>query len=297
MPFVTTSDGVRLHYESEGDGPALVFAHEFGGDARSWASQVAHFAPRYRCLTFDARGYPPSDVPSDPSSYSLERATDDLRELLDALGIDRAHLVGLSMGSFTVLHTGLRWPARVASIVVAGTGYGSHPGITERFRADMARNADGIRERGMEWFAETWGRGPTRIQLEEKDPSGFAAHLGDLAGHSAVGSANTMSEIQGKRPSYYDLVDELRALRTPTLLVAGDEDDLALEASIYLKRCIDPAGLAILPKTGHLVNLEDPPRFNALVDDFLSAVAAGSWRARRDDAAPSSIWGPAGQPS
>ena len=296
MPFLTTGDGVRIHYEAEGDGPPLVFAHEFGGDSRSWAGQVEHFAPRYRCVTFDARGYPPSDVPSDPGSYSLKRATDDLRELLDALGIQRANLVGLSMGSFTVLHAALRWPERVASVVVAGSGYGSHPGVTAAFRTDMADNAAGIRERGMGWFAETWGRGPTRIQLEAKDPATFASHLADLAAHSAIGSARTMSEIQGKRPSYYELTDQLRAMTTPALIVVGDEDDLSLEASLLLKRCIGTSGLAILPKTGHLVNLEEPAKFNALLDEFLDAVAAGTWTARRDDAAPPSIWGPAGRP-
>src|SRR6185437_7738592 len=296
MPFLTTSDRVRLHYEATGDGPALVFVHEFGGNGRSWSGQVAHFAPRYRCVTYDARGYPPSDVPADPSSYSLSRATDDLHELLDELGIDRAHLVGLSMGSFTVVHTALRWPARVASMVVAGSGYGSHPGVTERFRAEMARNAAAIRERGMGWFAESWGRGPTRIQLEHKQPDLFRAHLADLAGHSAVGAANTIGEIQGKRPSYFDITDELRGLRTPTLIVTGDEDDLSLEASILLKRCISPSGLAVIPKTGHLVNLEDPASFNALVEEFLDAARDGTWTDRRDDAAPPSIWGPAGQP-
>jgi pimeloyl-ACP methyl ester carboxylesterase len=296
VAFLTTSDGVRLHFEVTGDGPALVFAHEFGGDSRSWAGQVQHFAPRYRCVTFDARGYAPSDVPPDPASYSLERATDDLRELLDALSLERANLVGLSMGSFTVLHAALRWPERVASMVVAGTGYGSHPGVTEPFRTEMARNAAGIRERGMGWFASTWGRGPTRIQYERKDPAGFAAHLADLAEHSAIGSANTMSQIQGKRPSYFDLTDDLRAIRTPTLLVAGDEDDLSLEASVLLKRCIGPSGLAILPRTGHLVNLEEPDTFNRLLDDFLDAVAAGTWTRRRAEADPPSIWGPAGRP-
>jgi len=168
--------------------------------------------------------------------------------------------------------------------------------VTERFLAEMARNGDGIRERGMGGFAETWGRGPTRIQLELKQPDLFRAHLADMAGHSALGAANTIREIQGKRPSYFDLTDELRALPMPTLIVTGDEDDLSLEASILLKRCIAPSGLAVLPKTGHLVNLEDPARFNALVEEFLDAAGAGTWTDRRDDAAPPSIWGPAGEP-
>ena len=296
MAFLTTVDGVRLHYETAGEGPALVFVHEFGGDSRSWAGQVAHFAKAYRCVTFDARGYPPSDVPPEPGAYSLERATDDLRDVLDHLAIDRAHLVGLSMGSFTVFHTALRWPERVMSMVVAGTGYGAHPSITASFRSAMAENAAGIRERGMAWFASTWGRGPTRIQLERKDPVAFEAMLAGLAAHSPIGAANTMSEIQGKRPSYYDLADQLLTVSTPTLVMCGDEDDLSLEASVFLKRCIASAGLMVLPRTGHLVNLEDPAKFNAIVEEFLDAVGGGTWLARRDEAAPPSIWGPGGRP-
>ena len=161
----------------------------------------------------------------------------------------------------------------------------------------MAENAAGIRERGMGWFASTWGRGPTRIQLERKDPVGFESMLAALAQHSPIGAANTMSEIQGRRPSYYDLADQLLAVSTPTLVMCGDEDDLSLEASVLLKRCIVSAGLVVLPKTGHLVNLEEPAKFNAIVEEFLESVAGGTWLPRRDDAAPPSIWGPEGRPA
>jgi pimeloyl-ACP methyl ester carboxylesterase len=96
MPIAQTKDGVNLYFEQSGQGEALVFVHEFGGDHRSWEPQVQHLRERYRCVVFSARGYPPSDVPADPQAYSQEHARDDVIAVMDHLGIGRAHLVGLS---------------------------------------------------------------------------------------------------------------------------------------------------------------------------------------------------------
>src|SRR5512147_429173 len=81
MPFVTTTDNVKLHVEEAGEGTPIVFVHEFAGDQRSWEPQVRYFSRRYRCITFNARGYPPSDVPDDPAKYSQARAADDIRDV------------------------------------------------------------------------------------------------------------------------------------------------------------------------------------------------------------------------
>src|SRR5438094_7554264 len=106
-PLITADDGVRLYYEEAGAGTAVVFVHEFAGDHRSWEPQLRHFARRYRCLAFDARGYPPSEVPEDGEMYSQDRARDDILAVLDGLAIPAAHIVGLSMGGFATLHFGL----------------------------------------------------------------------------------------------------------------------------------------------------------------------------------------------
>src|SRR5215510_8962542 len=98
------ANGVELYYESTGEGFPLVWSHEFGGDYRSWEPQVRHFSRRYRVITYNHRGYPPSDVPEDFERYSQARARDDIRAVLDALKIDKAHVVGLSMGAFATLH-------------------------------------------------------------------------------------------------------------------------------------------------------------------------------------------------
>ena len=296
MATFKTDDGVKLHYEETGSGTPIVFVHEFAGDARSWEPQLRHFARRYRCIAYNARGYPPSDVPENFDRYSQARARDDIRCVLDGLGIAKAHIVGLSMGAFASLHFGMQYPARALSITVAGGGYGSHPAQYPQFQAASRENAKLIQEKGMAHFAATYGHGPTRIQFLNKDPRGFSEYEQQLAAHSALGSANTMLGYQGRRPSLYDLTGEMKRMTVPTLIMAGDEEEPCLEVCLLMKRCIPTAGLAILPRSGHGINLEEPARFNSLLEDFLHQVEAGRWTARDPRAAPPSIWGPGGKP-
>jgi len=296
MPTLTTDDGVRLHYEEAGSGTPLVFVHEFAGDLRSWEPQVRHFARLYRCIAYNARGYPPSEVPEDVERYSQDRARDDIRAVLDALAIDRAHVVGLSMGAFATLHFGMRYGERALSLTVAGGGYGAHPAHYAQFQADAKANAQAIREKGMAHFAATYGHGPTRVQLKNKDPRGFAEYARMLAEHSTLGSANTMLGYQARRPSLYALTEQMQRIDVPTLILAGDEEEPCLEACLLMKRCIPTAGLALLPMSGHAINLEEPALFNALLEDFLHRVDAGRWSARDALSKPASIWGPSGKP-
>jgi len=296
MPHITTADGVRLHYEEAGSGTQLVFVHEFAGDLRSWEPQMRHFSRVYRCIAYNARGYAPSEVPEDIERYSQERARDDIRSVLDALAIDKAHVVGLSMGAFATLHFGMRYADRARSITIAGGGYGAHPAHYSQFQADAKANAKAIREKGMAHFASTYGHGPARVQLKNKDPRGFAEFVRVLSEHSALGSANTMLGYQGRRPSLYALTEEMKKIRVPTLILAGDEEEPCLEACLLMKRCIPSAGLAILPRSGHAINLEEPALFNRLLEDFLHQVEAARWTTRDPHAAPPSVWGPNGEP-
>jgi pimeloyl-ACP methyl ester carboxylesterase len=277
---VTTPDGVRLHVEISGDGPPLLFIHEFAGDHRSWQPQVDHFRARYRCITYAARGFPPSDVPGDLAAYSQDHAAADAVAVLDGLGVDRAHVVGLSMGGFAALHLALRHPQRTLSIVVGGTGYGAAPDAREQFRGECQAIADAIRSVGMAAFAERYAVGPARVQLQNKNPAAWRTFAAQLAEHSDEGAALTMLGVQRERPSLYDLTDDLGRLGVPALILVGDEDDGCHEASLMLKRTIPTAGLAVLPQTGHTANLEDPAAFNRAVDDFLTAVQGDAWRAR-----------------
>ncbi len=280
MGHVKTDDGVELYYEDTGAGTPIVFAHEFAGDCRSWEPQVRHFSRRYRCITYNARGYPPSAVPSEAAAYSQQRARDDILSVLDGLGIERAHIVGLSMGAFATLHFGMAFSHRALSLVVAGCGYGAHPDQYESFQREAASLAQTIREKGMAHVAATYGHGPTRMQLRDKDPRGFDDFIRFFSEHSAEGSANTMENYQGKRPSLYSLQKDMAGITAPLLVVAGDEDDATLEPSIMMKRAIASCGLAVLPKSGHVLNIEEPALFNRVLEDFFHTVEAGRWTAR-----------------
>src|SRR5262250_1363905 len=291
MPTITTDDGVTLHAEDAGTGEPLLFIHEFAGDHRSWEPQVRFFSGGYRCITYAARGYPPSQVPGDGAAYSQERAVADAIAVLDGLGVDRAHVAGLSMGGFTALHLTLRHPGRVGSAVVAGAGYGAAPERAEAFRAECAATAAAFENEGAQPVAQRYAVGPARVQFQNKDPRGWAEFAAALAQHSALGSALTMRGVQAARPSLYALRDELAGIRTPVLLLVGDEDEGCLEAALMLKRTIPSSGLAILPQTGHTANLEEPDLFNATVDRFLAAVDRGAWRLRDPRSLSGSITG------
>jgi pimeloyl-ACP methyl ester carboxylesterase len=296
MPALNTDDGVKLFYEETGSGTPIVFVHEFAGDHRSWEPQVRHFSRRYRCIAYNARGYPPSEVPEAFERYSQERSRDDIRCVLDALGIQRAHVVGLSMGAFATVHFGIAYGHRALSLTVAGGGYGSHPAQYKQFQQASHDNAAFIRREGMRKFADTYGHGATRVQLQNKDPRGFAEFIEQLAGHSPLGAANTMLGYQARRPSLYDLTAEMARIDVPTLIMNGDEEEPCLEVGLLMKRVIPKAGLAILPKSGHGINLEEPALFNRLLEDFFHQVEAGRWGARDARAAVPSIYGASGKP-
>jgi len=294
--MLTTDDGVQLFYEEAGAGAPVLFVHEFAGDHRSWEPQLRYFSRNYRCIAYNARGYPPSDVPEDWQGYSQARVRDDVRAVLDALKIQRAHIVGLSMGAFATLHFGFAYPQRALSLTVAGGGTGAHPADYRGFQEDARRNAELMRREGMAGFAAGYGHGPSRVQLQRKDPRGFAEFVRQLMEHSAAGSANTMQGYQGRRPSLYDLTAEMARLELPVLIMTGDEDEPCLEASLLMKRAIRRAGLAMFPRSGHPINLEEPALFNQLLESFFHQVEAGRWEAREARAAPASIYGPGGKP-
>ncbi len=278
--ILSTGDGVSLHTESTGRGTPLLFLHEFAGDHRSWEPQVRFFSSRYRCVTYAARGYPPSGVPADPAAYSQERAVADAVAVLDGLGIPAAHVVGLSMGGFAALHLTLRHPSRVLSTVAAGTGYGAAPDRQAAFRAECEAIAAAFERDGAREVASWYALGPARVQFQNKNPRGWAEFADALAGHSAPGSALTMRGVQAGRPSLYALRDELARITTPALVLVGDEDEGCLDVALMLKRTIPTAGLAVLPRTGHTANLEEPHLFSEAVDRFLAAAERGAWPTR-----------------
>ena len=280
MPYVTADDGVKIYYEETGKGFPIVFVHEFAGDFRSYETQVRYFVRRYRCVAYNARGYPPSDVPDDEQAYSRERARDDVRAVLEGLRIDQAHIVGISMGGFATLHFGMTYPSRACSLVVAGCGYGAEPAKRAQFQAEVEAAAARFESLGMAAAADSYALGATRVQLQNKDPRGWAEFRRMLTEHSARGSALTLRGVQKGRPSLFELVEQMKAIRVPILIVAGDEDDPCIEASILMKRTIPSAALVMLPRSGHAINLEEPALFNQFLEQFFHQVESGRWQLR-----------------
>lgn len=272
--------GVSLHVEETGTGPTLLFIHEFAGDHRSWNPQVRNFARRFRCVTYSARGYPPSSVPSELSLYSQQHAVQDALDVLDALEVDSAHIVGLSMGGFCALHLALQAPDRVKSAVIAGVGYGAASDQREAFREECELIARAFEEDGSAAVALRYSVGPARVQFQNKDPLGHAEFAEMLAQHSNVGSALTMRGFQKERPSLFDFSDQLRRLSVPLLILVGDEDEGAVDVSVTLKRMVPSSGLMVFPRSGHTLNLEEPALFNSTVESFFASVITGSWGTR-----------------
>ena len=289
MGHVTASDGFDLYFEEAGAGIPVIFIHEYAGDHRSWEPQVRYFSRRYRCITYNARGYPPSDVPENPAAYGQDMARTDALAVLDHLDIDKAHIVGLSMGGFAALHFGFHHANRAHSLVVAGCGYGAEPDKRAQFKTEANATADGIERDTMAAYGKIYGSGPARVQYQNKDPRGFDEFMEQLCEHSTLGSANTMRGVQASRPSLYDLQDQMRELTVPTLIVNGDEDDPCLAPGMMMKSLIQSSAHVVLPRTGHATNLEEPALFNMFLDDFFHQVEAGKWALRDPRSLTSSI--------
>ena len=278
MAFVN-SEGVNLYYEETGSGHPLLFLHEFGGDARTWEQQVRHFSRRYRCIVTAARGYPPSDVPGDEDAYGWEQNISDAVAVLDHLEIYQTHVIGLSMGAYIGLMLAMRHSGRVSALVAASGGSGSHPPTREDFIRETLMAAERtLLEGGVP--AEEMANGPNRIQLKRKDPRGWAEFRDQLAEHPATGSAYTQKRVQAVRPGLHDFETELASVGVPTLLMVGDEDEGCLDINLWLKRTMPMSGLSVFPKSGHLLNLEEPERFNNLCAEFLSVSENGQWHKR-----------------
>ena len=288
MPYAN-NDGVKLYFEETGDGFPIVFVHEFADDYRSWNQQVRYFSRRYRCITYNARGYPPSDIPNDTDQYSQAIAADDISAVMAAVGIQQAHVVGISMGGFATLHFGLRHPEMARSLTIVACGYGAARNQRDIFAAESETIATKYDEIGASGVAEFYANGAYRLQFKEKDPQGWQEFKETLAQHSAKGAALTMRGVQKQRPSLYDLEKQLKQMTIPTLIINGDEDDWCLEPGLFLKRTLPAAGLWILPKTGHTVNLEEPSQFNAGLAEFFSMVESNRWTERKNEVGTSAL--------
>jgi pimeloyl-ACP methyl ester carboxylesterase len=270
-------NGIRVYYEVTGTGFPLVWCHELAGNCHSWSEQVRFFSRRYRVITYNAKGYPPSDVPDNADLYTQDAQVADLRALLNHLGVERAYIGGLSMGGSVALNFGIAHPEMAAALIIAGTGTGSTDPLP--YRQEVERFAQDLEKRGMAALTE-YAKGPTRVQFLRKDPNGWQKFSDALLSFSARGCALTLRGFPARRPTVFELEPGLRRLPMPVLILCGDEDDPCIATSLFMKRAIPRAGLAVFPRTGHTLNLEEPDLFNNTVERFLLAVEADHWNER-----------------
>jgi pimeloyl-ACP methyl ester carboxylesterase len=281
MTRIAALDGTMLHVEETGSGTVVVFVHEFAGDHRSWEPQLRFFARSHRCVAFAARGYPPSDIPTDPKAYSQEIACRDVLAVMNALGIEKAHIVGHSMGAYTALHVGLDFPERSLSVAALGCGWGSNPAERDSSIRACEEIARMFQNEPIEVAAANYAGAPMRQTFMVKDPRGFAEFKRMLAEHSGTGSALTMLNLQLKRPTLCDLENRLRGFTVPLLVIVGDEDFPCLDGSLFLKRVVPTAGLLVIPRAGHTINNEEPSAVNAALAELFSAAETGCWMSHR----------------
>jgi pimeloyl-ACP methyl ester carboxylesterase len=273
MPQAKTADGTSLYYESQGSGPAIIFVHELAGTCHSFDLQVAALKGSYRCITFNARGYPPSDVPSAVDSYSQDIAASDIGAVLDAAGEKDAHVMGVSMGSAAALQFTIAHPGRVRSAILCSIGSGSDAKPDE-YVANMEAMAARVEKNGMDQIRQNFTASPARQKLKEKSPAEYQKFLADLERFSVQGLTNTMRGVQKRRPPLYTHKDQIAALRVPALVVLGGIDRGCEKPSHFLAETLPGARLEILPNTGHGVNIEEPDRVNRMVAEFVGAVEA-----------------------
>lgn len=280
MPYAVASDRVRLYFEEAGTGTPIIFLHEFAADHSNWEPQLRYFSRGHRCIAYSARGYTPSDVPASAEVYSYRHFYTDALAVLDHLDIAQAHFVGLSMGAYSSLQIGLNAPQRARSMTLAGVGTGSDLAQLEAFRGQCRAIAEQYEQLGAAEVAKATREAPSRIPFLLKDPRGHADFYDALARHDAKGSANTMRSFQGERPSIYTLTEAIRKVPTPALIICGDEDDHCIGPSLFLKQHLPASGLVSFPKSGHVLNLEEPALFNDMVERFVTLVEAGRWPVR-----------------
>lgn len=247
-------DGVGIHYEVHGSGPAILLSHGYSAACRMWDGQIAAFRDRYQLIVWDMRGHGESDSPADPAAYSEPATVGDMHAVLQACNVQHAVIAGLSLGGYMSLAFHLRHPQMVRALMLFDTGPG--------FRKDAARDA---------WNARARARG------DELDARGLAA-LGTSdevrmsQHHSSAGLAHAARGMLAQRDAA--VIGSLETIRVPTLVLVGANDSNFLAATDYMAAKIPGAAKVVIPDAGHAANLHQPAAFNRAMERFLGDLQA-----------------------
>lgn len=276
---VDAGEGLRLHLARAGTGPPVVMLHGFTGSTTTWAALTAALGIRYTSIAVDLPGHGRSTAPDIPARYGLDRFAADLARMLDSLGIERAAVLGYSMGGRAALRFSLRYPARVRALILESTSAGltDEADRAARVASDQAI-ADMVERDGIHAFVDFWERLPiwkSQMLLSPADRSELRAQR--LAG-DARGLANSLRGAGAGLDS--SVTDMLAEHDVPTLVIAGELDEKYVRASRILAASMLKARVAIVPSAGHAVHLEQPEAFAKLVLAFLREAPsdANVWR-------------------
>ncbi|ABQ67891.1 alpha/beta hydrolase fold [Rhizorhabdus wittichii RW1] len=263
MPSFTTGRP-RIAYEAEGHGAAIIFIHGIGGDRSNWDRQMAHFGDRYRVISLDVRGYGESD--NFDGSLTFDAMAADVAAVLDAENVDRAHLVGLSMGGMIAQWFWHRHPERVTSLTLADSTVGPAASLTEE-QLDAfleSRRAPLLAGATMAEIAE---RNTPSLLSEDAAPELLVEARASFAGVPATTYLRSLECV-----TRFAGVPDFGAMTVPVLVMVGESDrSLPVPLSRELAAKIPSAELHIIEGAGHLSNMETPGRFNRLLEDFLAA--------------------------
>jgi pimeloyl-ACP methyl ester carboxylesterase len=251
MAFLTR-DGVRLYYEDHGTGPAVLLTHGYSSTSQMWRGQVAAFSDRYRIIVWDMRGHGESDYPDNPALYSTAHTVADMAALLDACGVDKAVIGGLSLGGYSTLAFHTAHPARCRALLLCDTGPG--------FKKDESRLA---------WNERAMKRAD-RLESEGLAALGGSAEVKQARHRNAQGLAHAARGMLAQGNS--DVFHSLPGIDKPTLVVVGADDTPFLAATDYMVAKIPGAEKAVVSKAGHSSNIDNPAEFNAAMGAFLDRV-------------------------
>jgi len=255
MPMIDR-DGISIHYEAHGAGPALLLSHGYGATSRMWDGQVAAFADRYRVILWDMRGHGQSGDPSDPALYSPALTVADMSAVLDACGEERAIIGGLSLGGVMSLAFHLAHPGRVRVLLLCDTGPGfRNPEARRQWNERAEARAQALEARGL---ANAQGGAETRLGRHRSAQGLAGAARGMLTQHDSL------------------LIDSLQNIAVPTLVLVGSEDKNFLAAADYMAGKIPGAKKIVIPDAGHAANLDQPDAFNRAVGEFLAGLPANA---------------------
>ena len=236
---------------------------------------MRYFARRYRTICWSMRGYPRSSVPPKGAKYDIPTLVSDLQGLLDHLGVKRAYVGGLSLGGNVAMNFAISHQARTAAVILASTG--SDASDRDAFVREYSKLADRTEAEGMRVLVDAFGTAAARQAFRIKDPRGWAEFLAILGEHDSTAAAELIRQAVCRRKTAFELSDELSRLPMPVLVMVGDQDEPVHQPGLHLRRTIPHAAMAMLPFSGHNINLEEPALFNGTAASFLSAVDSGRW--------------------